>query len=150
MLVSFLGTSAIAQDDFRLPSDAVVEIYAHDFDSGTSVGTPDGFVAGNDRASTINVNYTGFTAPAQAAFQYAVDIWASLITSSVTINVNAQFAPLAPGVLGSAGASSIHRNFAGAPIANTWYPQALANSLAGSDLDAGQADLNASFSSTFT
>ena len=150
MLVSFLGTSAIAQDDFRLPSDAVVEIYAHDFDSGTSVGTPDGFVAGNDRASTINVNYTGFTAPAQAAFQYAVDIWASLITSPVTINVNAQFTPLAPGVLGSAGASTIHRNFTNAPIANTWYPQALANSLAGSDLDAGQADLNASFSSTFT
>src|SRR5690242_18265183 len=33
-------------------------------------------VPGNRADATITVNYTGFTPQAQAAFQYAVDIWA--------------------------------------------------------------------------
>jgi hypothetical protein len=37
-------------------------------------------------------------------------------------------------VLGTAGAESIFRDFPNAPLAGTWYPAALANSLAGTDL----------------
>ncbi|MDO1502315.1 hypothetical protein Q2T40_19445 [Winogradskyella maritima] len=53
--------------------------------------------------STINVTYNGFTTQAQTAFQFAVDIWEDLLTSSVPITVNADFGPLDPGVLGGAG-----------------------------------------------
>ncbi len=35
-------------------------------------------------------------------------------------------------------------------MANTWYVQALANKLAGQDLDPDTSDINATFSSTFT
>lgn len=83
------------------------------------------------------------------AFQYAANIWGATLTSNVTIVVNAQFTALSctatSAVLGSAGATSIHRDFTGAPRAGTWYSQALANKLFGSDLNAASADINANF-----
>lgn len=73
------------------------------------------------------------------ALQYAADLWSSVLGSSVEITVGVEFNALSCGatsaVLGYAGTETIHRDFAGAPRAETWYPQALANSLAGIDLD---------------
>ena len=103
--------------------------------------------------STFIVNYdAGFNAnpAAKAAFQFAVDQWSNVISSPVPIVVNAQFSPLPPGVLGSAGPQNVASNFTGRPIADTWYPIALANALHGSDLDATGADIGASFSSSFS
>jgi hypothetical protein len=97
---------------------------------------------------TINVNYTGFTPQAQAAFQHAVNIWASQITSPVTIHVDAEFAPLGSGVLGSAGPWLV-RNRSGLP-ANTWYPVALANKITGVDQLPTTSDIDASFSNSFS
>lgn len=86
------------------------------------------------------------------AFQYAADIWGNLLNSPVVIRVDAKFDPLScttnSAVLGSAGPKTVHRDFAGAPVSNTWYAQAQANSLFGGDLSAGQDDINATFSST--
>ena len=85
------------------------------------------------------------------AFTYAANLWAANLQSSVTITVAAQMNPLTCGassaILGSAGTTTVHRNFAGAPVANTWYCQALANSLAGVDLDGGNPDISATFNS---
>lgn len=101
------------------------------------------------RLTTINVTYIGFSPAAQAAFQYAVGIWAAQITSTVPINVVATFTPLGPGVLGSASPANFARNFGGL-VPNTWYPIALANKLTGTDLDPMGEDIDANFSSTFT
>ncbi len=102
------------------------------------------------QTANIVVVYSGtWDAQAQTAFQYAVDIWETLITSTIQIDVVAEYKPLGPGILGSAGSNGSRRNFAGAPIMDTWYPLALANKLAGSDLDPGDHDINANFSSTF-
>ena len=83
------------------------------------------------------------------AFQYAASIWAARLNSGVTIEIRAQFIALtctATGaVLGSAGATTVHANFTGAPIPATWYSQALANSLFGSDLSPTNPDINANF-----
>lgn len=85
------------------------------------------------------------------AFRHAAFIWGTRLTSSVEIKINAQMNPLAgnatSAVLGQAGSSTIHANFLNAPFPNTLYPQALANSLAGADLDPGNADINATFNS---
>lgn len=95
---------------------------------------------------------TTLGAQRRAAMQYAADIWGSMLTSSQTIQLEARFDPLfcssQSAVLGSAGARSVHRDFAGALVANTWYPQALANKLAGMDLDPGEADIGARFNSS--
>jgi hypothetical protein len=99
-------------------------------------------------SATFVVTYTGFTPAAQAAFQLAVDRWADLVTSTVPIRIEATFASLNTGVLGSAGPRLI-RNFVGAPVSGTFYPYALADSRAGQDLDPNASDIQATFNSTF-
>ncbi|MCZ8047768.1 MAG: hypothetical protein O9290_14265, partial [Microcystis sp. LE19-41.2A] len=119
------------------------------------VGLPTNFLTSTGQVNfptsntVINVNYTGFTPAAQTAFQFAVDIWESLLDSSVPINVNASFANLGSGILGQAGPEDFFINFSGAPQTNTWYPIALANSLAGQDLDPTASDIGSQFNSNF-
>jgi hypothetical protein len=102
-------------------------------------------------ASTISVTYVGFEAfpQAQASFQAAVDIWASLVSTPVPISVRAEFTALAPNVLGSAGAQYVWRDFPGAPTPGTYYADALADKLRGADAYPGQFDILASFNSSF-
>ncbi|QJX46299.1 T9SS type A sorting domain-containing protein [Hymenobacter taeanensis] len=101
-------------------------------------------------ASRIEVTYTGFTPEAQAAFQYAVDIWQSLLNSPVPIRVQATWTPLAAGVLGSAGTTALYTRIDGATRNDVLYPVALAEKLAGQELNGAAApDINARFSSTF-
>ena len=72
-----------------------------------------GAVRVDGAASDWEVTYSGFTAPAQAAFQRAVARWAALVPSSQVIHVEATYAPLpsaaAPdaGLLGSAGPTEL-------------------------------------------
>ena len=84
-------------------------------------------------------------------FNHAASIWGSIVPSTVVIRINARFDPqtcdAGGAVLGSAGAGSSHRNFAGAPFANTWYQQSLANRLAGVDLNPSVSDVNITFNS---
>ena len=85
------------------------------------------------------------------AFQFAAHLWGSRLESNVKITIGAEMNPL-PGnatsaVLGQAGTTTIHRNFVNAPVANTWYPQALANSLANFDLAPVDDDISAEFNS---
>lgn len=85
-------------------------------------------------------------------FQTAANQWGALLNSTVEIKVRAAFNPLTcsgtSAVLGSAGAVSVNQNFANAPLPNTLYSAALANSLAGVDLGgtgAGQEEINSQF-----
>ena len=94
------------------------------------------------------VTYSGFSAPARAAFQRAVDIWAQKVVSPVPITVQASFTPLGTNILGSAGPSFVWRNFAGAPRTDTWFVDTLANKRAGRQLSASP-DIVARFSSNF-
>jgi hypothetical protein len=84
------------------------------------------------------------------AFEHAANILAQMLVSPVVIQVDAANDPLGPNILGSAGPNTVHRNFSNALVANTWYVQALANKLAGQDLDPTTSDINATFSSNFT
>jgi len=100
------------------------------------------------QTAVFDVEYTGFTPQAQAAFQAAVDIWSTLLTSSQTIHVKAVWTPLATGVLGSAIYGAVYANFPGAQNVNTYYPVALAEKMAGTDLNApDEPDIYATFSS---
>ena len=85
------------------------------------------------------------------AFQYAADLWAALIDSPVEITVQANFDPLEcsseSAVLGSAGPRSVFADFSGAPVPDTWYVSALANKLAGRDLEPNEVEIRAQFNS---
>lgn len=81
------------------------------------------------------------------AFQFAADLWAATLDSSVEIFVQASFDPLTcdatSAVLGSAGAIQVVSDFTGAEFTGTWYHIALANALAGTDLIPGATGTNA-------
>src|SRR6185436_15666908 len=83
------------------------------------------------------------------AFRHAAEIWSARLDSAVPIRIRAQFTPLGPGVLGSAGPVSIVRDFPNAPLPGTWHHVALANKLAGVDLLPANDDINANFSTNF-
>lgn len=74
-------------------------------------------------------------------YQFAADLWGAVLQSNVETRVAASFQPLAceatSGVLGSAGPYYINRDFDGAQIAGAWYHSALANAIAGVNLNVG-------------
>jgi hypothetical protein len=76
-------------------------------------------------------------------YKYVAHVWEQALQSDVTINVSAGWEALSctstQATLGSASAWNIWYNFPGGKP-NTWYPQALANKLAGVNLSAGQPD----------
>lgn len=162
--------TAVAQDDTTLfpeplsisaPLSTELIIYAEQTDTSPApIAAPDfGMNLSAAQTATIQVNYidkatTWDTAPgAQASFQYAVDIWSTLISSSVPIVINANWENLSiidPRILGAAGATTISVNNASFPYASTWYPAALANALAASDLNGSTAEITARFNSQRT
>ncbi len=81
--------------------------------------------------------------------QRAAEIWADNLISDVPITIRAVTASQAcdatSAVLASAGAASAFRDFPGAPLAGTWYHGALANSIAGVDLDPVTPDIQTQF-----
>ena len=85
------------------------------------------------------------------AFQFAADIWGGLLASAVPIRVGAQFNPLTcsatSAILGSAGPTTVFRDYTGAPVPTTYYPVGLANALHGTDLNVGVDDISATFNS---
>ncbi len=93
------------------------------------------------KTASFIVTYNGFTPEAQAAFQHAVDIWEQLLTSPVPILVEANWTPLDPGVLGTAGANTYWS------IGGVMLPDALADAISGVDLGGGAFDVIADFNS---
>jgi hypothetical protein len=116
-------------------------------------GAEEGF---NDPAPVLPVGGNGGTTLGEQrlnVFQYAADIWGSLLRSNVEIRIGATFDQLScdslSAVLGQAGPDFGFRNFSGAPLVDVMYPGALADMLAGMDLDPGQDDITATFNSSF-
>ena len=132
-----VGMSAVQAAEIRIvPTDAPGEGF---FDP--TPFTPEG---GNNATTLGEARLNVFRAAAEQ--------WGAIVASDVEIMVEASFAPApetecAPssGTLGAAGPGNFIAGFRGAPQANTFYPVALANALAGEDLDPGFADIVASF-----
>jgi hypothetical protein len=82
-------------------------------------------------------------------FLYAAAIWEQVLKPTNDIYVIAAFNPLGANVLGSAGTQFVHRIFAGAELPDTWYHDAIADQLAGTDLNPCCFDIGATFSSNF-
>jgi len=87
------------------------------------------------------------------AFQFAIDKWAAILQSPVEIRISVTFDPLDCNAslvtLGLSSPTSVRSDFVGAPRPNTFYPAALADRLAGMDLDPGEDDIDAQFNSSF-
>ncbi|CCH72015.1 exported hypothetical protein [Nostocoides australiense Ben110] len=119
-----------------------VPVYAGPLDGTTSLIADDtsGKAA---RTARITVTYHGFNATSKAAFQRAVDMWSTKISSPVPITVDATWAPLGSNILGSAGSNYIWK------VGGVWQGDAIANKKAGRQLNSAP-DIVARFSSSFT
>ena len=80
---------------------------------------------------------------------YAAQLWGSILQSQQPIYIAAQFNPLGPNVLGSAGSQTVHANFTNAPVTNVWYNAALADAISGIDLAPTSFDIGSQYSSDF-
>jgi hypothetical protein len=83
------------------------------------------------------------------AFQYAADLWAARLVSTIRITIDAAFSSLSctanSGTLGQAGPITASANVGGLPRSNTFYAAAAANALTGSDLAPSFSDIDAEF-----
>ena len=127
-----LGTAlpAYAQTTFVIINDDAPGVGLNDTTSAAPVGGNNGTTLGQQRLNVL---------------QAAANAWGEVLQSSVSVNVSVQFLDLFctanQAVLGSAGAVNYTYNFPNAPVPTTLYPMALANALAGQDLDPNNPDI---------
>jgi hypothetical protein len=112
------------------------------------IPVPDSLTLKSVSSTKIVVNYHNFTPMAKTAFQYAVDIWSKLVTSSQTIYMDAYWKQLGKNVLGSCGPTNYYMGYNGMLFDSVYFPSAVAEKLTNSALNVdGEADLIANFSS---
>ena len=89
-----------------------------------------------EKLSNFEVTYINVPERAKAAIEKGVEAWERVFESKVDIKVEAYWDRTAPyGVLGTARPGKYFNSFEGAPDKELWYASALANALAGRDLD---------------
>ncbi|MCD6355181.1 MAG: T9SS type A sorting domain-containing protein [Prolixibacteraceae bacterium] len=99
--------------------------------------------------SDIRVTYINFPEEAKKAFNYAVTIWESQLSSSVPICIEAHWEKLGSNILAQSRPSTFYVNFDGAPVKNVYYPVALAEKLSGKNLNNNDPDIICTFNSSF-
>ncbi|MTA35901.1 MAG: fibronectin, partial [Actinobacteria bacterium] len=99
-------------------------------------------VANLEKKSKFIVKYNGFPEWTKIQVQAAVDVWAANFESKVPISIEATWERSRSfSILGSARPGNYFANFSGAPDSTLWYPSALANALAGKDLDGNKPEM---------
>lgn len=153
-LILFSPRNGLCQMLRCVPDKPVVCYYNHE-NRPDRVGVTDKFkslrtsAGGRAKSAVIEVVYVNFPEDnlAKQAFQYAIDIWESELSSPVPIHIRAEWADLESGVLATAIWGSAYANFGGEQYRNTFYPVALAEKIAGRELnDPAEPDISASFS----
>jgi len=101
--------------------------------------------------STFIINYTNVPENEKVAIQAAVDSWAANWKSAVPVTINASYARQAStAILASATPVKFFHAFKGAPDSELWYPSAMANALAGKDLDPANPEIEIHLNSTMS
>jgi hypothetical protein len=106
------------------------------------------YIAAGETDAYGETCYT-FPDEAKAAFEYAAQIWSSYIVTDVPIRIQTCWASLSEHTLGYSGFHS-KRDFPGAPYSGTYYSYALADALAGEDLDPDHYDTRITYNGDFS
>lgn len=99
------------------------------------------FLLQSSAQSTFQIAATGFSAEQQTALEFAARRWAQWLVTEQPIKINAYLTALPPSVLGICLPNG-RKDFAAAAFSETWYPTALANALSGTELNAGEFDMD--------
>ncbi len=146
---SLLAPSAQAQVRVR-PSTVWGHTFAGNSATAANATTAKSSPSANlEKLSKFAITYNSFPIWARAEVQAALDTWAANFKSPVDITVTATWGRSSNSdVLGSARPGSYFAGFIGAPDSTLWYPSALANALAGKDLDRDNAEIIIQVNST--
>lgn len=107
--------------------------------------------SGLGKKSNIIVDYSLFPADAKKAFEFAVEIWETIIESDIPIHIQANWRMQDKNTLGSAGPSEYYADFENAPRKNRFYPVALAEKLTRSEINPSSSpDIVATFNKEIT
>lgn len=94
----------------------------------------------------IIVKYINFPNEAKQAFEYAVSVWESLISSPVTIRITAEWsAPLNINIMASARPSSFYSSTDENTLPDVLYPVALLEKILGKEVNNEESDIYCSF-----
>ena len=139
-LAGFTTPSAAQSQVLVRPATQWGNVYAGP--ATTSLQSPKPKVANLEKKAKIIVKFNNFPEWTKVQMQAAVDVWAENFESKVPIHIEATWGRSSSyGVLGSARPGSYFANFVGAPDPSLWYPSALANALAGKDLDGDNPEM---------
>lgn len=94
------------------------------------------------QGSTFQFTNTGTTALFDSATTYTGRIWGEYLNSAVPIKVNIYYVNLISSSTLAVTIPNGRRDFSSAPMDSVWYPTSLANSLEGSELNPGEADMD--------
>lgn len=139
-LAGFTTPSAAQSQVLVRPATQWGNVYAGPATS--SPQSPKPKVANLEKKAKIIVKFNNFPEWTKVQMQAAVDVWAANFESKVPIHIEATWGRSSSySVLGSARPGNYFANFAGAPDPSLWYPSALANALAGKDLDGDNPEM---------
>ncbi len=107
----------------------------------TYIPRPEMLKSGNAKRANFEVEFVNFPENAKTAFNEAISIWGSLISSEVTIHVSARWEDLAGNILAFCKPASYYKNFEGAQVADAYYPVALVEKLSGENTNDSDPDI---------
>ena len=115
-------------------------IYAGTSDSGAQ--SPKEKIFFLEKKSKFVIKYNNFPEWAKEQFQAAADVWSANFQSSVPVTIDVSWTRTSSSdILGSARPGSFFSGFVGAPDQSLWYASALANALAGRDLNGNSPEM---------
>ena len=157
ILTSIGLVAAILVAPISIPAANALEIkvapagWGYIYASGKTVSaqsTPRSPSAYIEKKSNFIVNFNTVPTVARGAVQAAIDVWSENFSSTVPINVNVSWGRASSyGILAAASAKNNFANFPNAPDKTLYYAAALANALAGKDIDPTAPELEITITS---
>ncbi len=145
LLLSGLGIPTADAVSFRqIPATKWFNVLADDslVSSNVRKTNPISSSANLEASTKFDVTYNFFPDWAKKEVKASLEIWAANFKSSVTVSVDATWErSKSEEILGSAKAGSYFSSFTGSPDPSLWYVSALANALAGYDLDRNNPEI---------
>ena len=157
ILTSIGLVAAILVAPISIPAANALEIkvapagWGYIYASGKTVSvqsTPRSPSANIEKKSNFIVNFNTVPIVARSAVQAAIDVWSENFSSTVPVNVNVSWGRASSyGILAAASAKNNFANFPNAPDKTLYYAAALANALAGKDIDPTNPELEITITS---
>jgi hypothetical protein len=100
------------------------------------------FSTGSIGQSSFSITTTGTNPTIDSAINYATFTWSQYLNSAVPIKINVVYTNLTGGGPLAVTFPNGRKDFLGAPEAAVWYATSLANSIAGTELNPGEFDMD--------